>query len=177
MFGVQWTILGLVIVALGVVALLVTYVFAPAASRKSGHYVSGIPITGGVLVAIGFLFTPWKYLSLLGLIEFAVIFIQLAPDVFGILKANKIWAPPSILEGEPVTFTSYKNSYDHEKGKDLPGGGYEVHEIVRYVITKTGSGYNLYALDTASNIVRCDSYPSVEECKEKAVGVARHRWK
>ena len=171
------TVLGLIIVAFGILAILITYVFAPAASRKSDHYVSGIPVVGGILLVIGFLFTPWKYLAFLGLIEFLFLFISLAPELFGMVKDFKNWAPPSTLDGTPVTFTSYKNRYAEIKGKDLPGDGYELKGIVRYVITRTDSGFNLYGLDMASNVVICHSYPSVDECKENASGASRNRWK
>lgn len=175
-FGLM-TVLGLIIVAFGILAILITYVFAPAASRKSDHHVSGIPVVGGILLVIGFLCTPWKYLALLGLIEFLFVFIPLAPELLEMAKDFKNWTPPATLDGTPVTFTKYKNRYSEIKGKELPGDGYEVKGIVRYVITKTYSGYNLYGLDMASNVVICQSYPSVEECKENASGAARNRWK
>ncbi|MBR3342445.1 MAG: hypothetical protein IKG30_12685 [Clostridiales bacterium] len=175
-FGLM-TVLGLIIVAFGILAILITYVFAPAASRKSDHHVSGIPVVGGILLVIGFLCTPWKYLALLGLIEFLFVFIPLAPELLEMAKDFKNWTPPATLDGTPVTFTKYKNRYSEIKGKELPGDGYEVKGIVRYVITKTYSGFNLYGLDMASNVVICQSYPSVEECKENASGAVRNRWK
>jgi len=58
------TILGLIAVALGLWALVITYILAPKASEKEGHNVSGIPGIGGILLIAGFLLTPWKIFAL-----------------------------------------------------------------------------------------------------------------
>ncbi|MBR1797739.1 MAG: hypothetical protein IJ757_06995 [Clostridiales bacterium] len=168
---------GIIIVALGIMAILITYIFAPLASKKSGHHVSGIPGVGGILVIVGFLLTPWKWLALIGAIEAVYILICIAPDIIGLIKGYINWAPPSGLEGEPIAFTSYKNRYDEIRTKDLPDGGYELREIVRYVITKTDKDYKLYGLDMASRTVICVSYHSEEECRNSVPPSARKRWK
>ena len=60
---------------LGILALYITYIGAPRASKKSGHYVSGIPCTGGILIALGFLTTPYKWLALLGFIDIQILYL------------------------------------------------------------------------------------------------------
>jgi hypothetical protein len=60
---------------LGILALYITYIGAPLASQKSGHYVSGIPCIGGIFIAIGFLTTPYKWLALLGFIDIQILYL------------------------------------------------------------------------------------------------------
>ena len=60
---------------LGILALYITYIGAPLASKKSGHYVSGIPCIGGILIALGFLTTPYKWLALLGFMDIQILYL------------------------------------------------------------------------------------------------------
>ena len=62
-------IISAIIVGIGILSWAVTYIFAPRARKKSGHFVSGTPIVGAVFVAVGFLFSPGKWLALAALIE------------------------------------------------------------------------------------------------------------
>ena len=72
---IGWLVLSAVLVLLGILAWFLTYLIAPRASIKSGHYVSGIPLTGAVLVALGFLLSPLKWLALSALLEFLFMFM------------------------------------------------------------------------------------------------------
>ena len=171
------TILGLIAVALGLWALVITYILAPKASKKEGHNVSGIPGVGGILLIAGFLLTPWKIFALSGAVEIVYILICIGPDIVGLMIDNINWMPPEDLEGELVAFTSYKNRYEEIRGDDLPNGGYMVNPVVRYVITKTDDGYRLYLLDMASRVVACKAFRSEEECKSATVKQARNKWK
>jgi len=63
-----------ILLLLGLLAIAISYIFAPRASRKSGHYVSGIPLTGGFLIALGFLTSSVKWLALIGLMEPIILF-------------------------------------------------------------------------------------------------------
>ena len=58
-----------ILLVLGILALYISYIGAPRASRKSGHYVSGVPLTGGFLITLAFLLSSVKWLALLGLID------------------------------------------------------------------------------------------------------------
>ena len=171
----EMTALGLVTAALGLLAIVMTYILAPAASKKEGHYVSGIPGVGGILMTIGFLLTPWKILALAGAVELIYISVQIVPQILLLIADFINWAPPDDLEGEPVMFTSYKNRYEQIKGDDLPNGGYMILPVVRYVIAKSSGSYILYSLDMASRVVRSGSYNTIEECKSAASKFAK--WK
>lgn len=56
---------------IGLFFLVVTY-GALIVSKKSGHYVSGAPCVGGILIAVAFLTSPCKWLALLGLLDYGV---------------------------------------------------------------------------------------------------------
>ena len=52
----------------GVASWLIT-IFAYRASMKEGRYISGLPVVGGILVAVGFLTSSVKWLAFLGLLD------------------------------------------------------------------------------------------------------------
>ena len=54
---------------IGLFFLVVTY-GALIVSRKSEHNVSGVPCVGGIFIIIAFLFSPYKWLALLGLLDY-----------------------------------------------------------------------------------------------------------
>ena len=74
-YWIQWLIVYLIPIVLGILLMVFTYVLAPRASEKSGHFVSGTPIVGGMLIALGFLLSPYKWLALLGFIDPLIMFV------------------------------------------------------------------------------------------------------
>ena len=59
----------ILISGIGFLLLALTY-GARIASKRSGKYVSGTPCFGGLLIALGFLLSPCKWLALLGLLDY-----------------------------------------------------------------------------------------------------------
>lgn len=59
----------ILISGIGFLLLALTY-GARVASKRSGKYVSGTPCFGGLLIALGFLLSPCKWLALLGLLDY-----------------------------------------------------------------------------------------------------------
>ncbi|MBQ8922249.1 MAG: hypothetical protein IJ060_08835 [Oscillospiraceae bacterium] len=59
---------GLLIAGIGLFFVLMTY-GAYIASKRSGHFVSGVPILGGLLIFTGFLISTNRLLCLLALID------------------------------------------------------------------------------------------------------------
>ena len=57
------------LICLGAFFVIMTY-GAWFASIKSGHFVSGVPVVGGLLIMIGFLTSPYKILCLMGLLDY-----------------------------------------------------------------------------------------------------------
>ena len=57
-----------IFLVLGVASWIIT-ILAYRASMKEGRYISGLPILGGILVAIGFLTSSVKWLVFLGLLD------------------------------------------------------------------------------------------------------------
>ena len=66
----EW-ILTIIIGAPGLALLIITYA-ALLVSIRSGHYVSGAPLFGGLLIIAAFLLSPIKPLALLGLLDYGI---------------------------------------------------------------------------------------------------------
>lgn len=56
---------------IGVFFLVMTY-GALIVSKKSDHYVSGVPCVGGICIIIAFLLSPCKWLAFLGLLDYGL---------------------------------------------------------------------------------------------------------
>jgi len=61
-------ILPIILAGVGFFFVISTY-GALLVSRKTGHHVSGFPCLGGVLILVGFLLSPCKWLALLCLTD------------------------------------------------------------------------------------------------------------
>lgn len=66
----KW-IITIILVGIGAFNLFMTY-GALIASKKRGKYISGVPCVGGVFIAVGFLFSPIKWLAFLGLLDYGI---------------------------------------------------------------------------------------------------------
>lgn len=96
---------GAVLAGFGAVFVILTYA-AYAASRRGGRYVSGFPILGGLLIAVGFLITENRWLALLALTDPGFLMLPYAlirdhrdrnrfPAVFGsAIQAHGFQTPP-----------------------------------------------------------------------------------
>ena len=168
-----------ILVALGILAMILTYVLAPRASKKSGHYVSGIPGTGGILIALGFLTSSVKWLAVIGVFEPGIlylIFIAL-PDYFRSMSEIKKWVPPVEYEGGLVLeYTEYGKKLEEIKELfDEGRAGWRIHEIIRYIIIEKDGHFELLGQEMSKNIALRKEYSSVEECKKAASEKAKWR--
>lgn len=68
----MWTTDG-IIWAIGIFFWFVTYVGAPMASKRSGHYVSGVPGAAFITFLIAGLLSPIKWLALLCFLDFSIV--------------------------------------------------------------------------------------------------------
>lgn len=165
---------------LGIIALLITYVGAPIASRKTGKYYSGIPCVGGILIALGFLTTPVKWLALFGLVDIGIpmFLIKGLPSIIKArLDAYNGSAPRMIDGNKVVAYTTYYNRYsEYKKIIDEETGAYQVIPIERLAIVMTDNGYTLLGLDYQFNVITSDAYASINDCKAHAVPKAANRW-
>ena len=59
----------IILVTFGVLAWIIT-IGARISSKRTGHYVSGVPFLGGILIIIEFLTSQVKWLALIGLLDF-----------------------------------------------------------------------------------------------------------
>lgn len=55
----------------GALCILLSY-GALHASKREGRHISGMPVLGGLLVGIGFLLSPCKWLALLALLDYGI---------------------------------------------------------------------------------------------------------
>jgi hypothetical protein len=144
---------------------------AMISSKRTGHYVSGIPAVGGILVIIGFLTSSVKWLAFLGLLDpalFYVIFVGIP----GLIKAEykiKKWEPAEEFDGCPVVdYTRYNKSYEEIHTPLENSQGYLVNHVNRYIIIQKDGGYELLKVELTDRIVERFAADSVEECKKKA---------
>ena len=88
----------------GALCILVSY-GAMLASRREGRHISGVPLFGGVLVALGFLLSPCKWLALLGLLDYGVWMVgwSIVSDILHLPRrdARPDPAPPNAHEPAP----------------------------------------------------------------------------
>ena len=168
-----------IFLALGLLALYITYIGAPRASKKAGHYVSGIPGVGGILIVLGFLTSSVKWLAILGLFEPALLFMIFRgiPDIIKCSIETRKWTPPEEFEGgHSVAVSKYKNRYEEcrvpipESDTDFMG-----QSVVRYIIIKTDDGYQLLRQAMNGSITTREDFKTVDECKKATSPKAKWR--
>lgn len=168
-----------ILVALGLLAIYITYIGAPRASKKSGHYVSGIPTVGGFLIALGFLTSSCKWLAIIGLFEPAILYLIFKgiPDIIKWQISLKNWVPPEELEGgRVIAYSSRKNRFEEIR---IPNPEHPnaliIYPIERYIIIAVGSVYRLIGIEINGNFHLLHEAGTIEECKNRASKKAK--WK
>ena len=148
---------------------------AAVSSKRTGHYVSGIPAVGGICVIIGFLTSSVKWLAVLGLLDPALLYLIFAV-IPGIIKAeNKIkkWKPAEEFEGCPVAdYTKYNKSYE-DIHISLENNAHRISHVNRYIIVSKDGKYELLKVELTDRIIECIESDSVEECRKKASAKAK----
>ncbi len=168
-----------ILVMLGILAMIITYVLAPRASKKSGRYVSGIPTIGGILIALGFLISSVKWLAVIGIFEPGILYLifKVMPEYFRFKSEIKKWVPPVEYEGGRVLeYTKYGKKLEEVKELfDEGRAGWRIHEIIRYIIIEKDGHFELLGQEISMDIAVRNEYLSVEECKKAASEKAK--WK
>lgn len=77
----------LIFAAIGFFFIIMTY-GALIQSYRTKKYVSGVPLVGGIIVAISFLLSPIKLLALLGLLDYGVWMIPVS-FIMNVVKDKK----------------------------------------------------------------------------------------
>lgn len=169
-----------ILVGLGLVIVIVSYVIMPLVARKTGHKSSPVPFVGGILIAAGFLTSPVKWLAVFCLVDISIpmFFIRFIPDIIIDRRDAYNRDIPVTIDGKlVVAYTSYYNRYyDHKIPLEDNPESFKVCPVERLAIVKSGSGYELLGLDYQFNEVTSEKYSSVEECKRHAVPKAQNRW-
>ena len=142
---------------------------AQISSKLTGHYVSGIPGVGGILLGIGFLLSEYKLLAVLGLLDPDIIYLLfiVIPNEFIALQKVKKFVPPSEMEGgEVIEYTKYKKCYEEIRTSlEEYGGGYRTNLINRYVIIKKDYKYNLLKIVGTDETIETHKFDTLEECE------------
>ena len=156
-----------IIVILGLLAWLVT-IGARIESKRSGRFVSGIPGIGGILIIIGFLTSNYKWLALIGLLDFDLWYfiVVCIPEIISAERQVREYVPPEDFEGgKVVLYSKYNKNYEEINFPTEDGWPNELHTIVRYVIIKKDGKYELIKIQLNGKIeserIKCDT---VEEC-------------
>ena len=170
-----------ILVGLGLLALYITYIGAPLASKKSGRYVSGIPCVGGILIALGFLTTPMKWLALFGFVDIYIPYslIKGVPSIIKMKLDAYNGSAPRTVDGAPVVaYTTYYNRYSEFKEIiNEENGSYRTIPIERLAIISLVDGsYQLLGMDYQFNVITRETYESIKECKDHAHPKAQKRW-
>lgn len=168
-------ILCIFLVMLGLLAWFVT-IGARIESRKTGRFVSGVPGIGGILIIIGFLISPVKWLALIGLLDIDMwyFFVKIVPDMIRAEKAEKNYIPPEYLEGGKVLEYSLHNKEYEEITieREYPYAD-ELHSINRYVIIQRDGKYILLKTEHNIRVIERIECGTSEECKEHASSKAK----
>ncbi|MBR6403479.1 MAG: hypothetical protein IKS48_08875 [Eubacterium sp.] len=154
---------------LGILAWGVT-IGARISSKKSGHFVSGIPAVGGFLIIIGFLTSSVKWLAFLGLLDFDLIYIiGVIPAVIRDNIAEKRYIPPEQLEnGKVVEYSLYNKCYEEIKiPREYPYAE-ELHTINRYIILIRDGKYFLLKIERIDKIIEEIEAETTDECRSYA---------
>ena len=160
---------------LAILAWILT-IGAMISSKRSGHFVSGIPAVGGILVIIGFLTSDVKWLAVLGLLDPHLLYLlfKVIPEFFTFEKKIKNWTPPDVFEGEKVIdHTNYNKCYDEIVTPQEPPYADELHTINRYIIVSSDDGFTLLGIESMGKVVTRSSYETIDECRRAAPSKAK----
>lgn len=164
----------IILVSLGVLAWIIT-IGARISSRRTGHYVSGIPAVGGILVAAGFLFSPIKWLALIGLLDFDLwyLIINVVAAIINGDRYFRDYVPPEEVDGGKVVEYSDYNKQFEELHIPCEHGATAIHRISRYIIVSRNGSYELLKTEINTRIVERVKCRSVDECRHHASPKAR----
>jgi len=165
----------LIIVAFGILAWIIT-IGASVSSRRTGHYVSGIPGVGGILIIIGFLTSSAKWLALAGLLDFHLLYLifRVIPGILSAERAERKYIPPEEFDGgRVIEYSNFNKEFEVIKCPPDQYGGCEVHYISRYVIISKDDAFVLLKTKINTRIIERVTCRSVKECRMHASDKAK----
>lgn len=160
----------IILLLIGSFFLFITYIAASMQSKRSSKNVSGVPGIGGIFIALAFLTTPYKWLMILGLLDWQILWFifKVLPDYIHSEKELRNRQFPEMLNGEKIiAHTGYKPKYNEvhitDKGKRI----IHVYSICYYAISECSAEYSLLSVDVNFNIIKRDMFKTVDECKNQ----------
>lgn len=156
-----------ILLFIGLFFLFITYAAAPIESRMKGKFVSGMPGFGGLFIALAFLITPHKWLTILCLADWKILyfFFIVVPNAILHQKEIKNRPFPQKINNEPIIMrTKYKHNYNEifEPNKNFE----HVHAVCYYAISESDRTYVLLSLDVNFKILKKDYFHTVEKCRD-----------
>ncbi len=155
---------------IGLFFLFITYVAAPIESRIKGKFVSGFPGIGGSFIACAFLTTPYKWLAILGLIDWKILwlFFKVIPDAILSQKEIKNRPFPTKIDDELIIMhTKYKKKYAEilEPYKKYENVSHVIN-ICYYAVSECDTEYALLSLDVNFKILKKEIFHTIGKCKD-----------
>ncbi len=156
----------IILLIIGLVFLFITYIGAPLESKRKGKFVSGVPMFGGICIAAAFLITPYKWLALLGLLDWQIFWF-----VFKVIPENFLYErnlknrpfPETINDEKIIMHTNYKQKYGevHKPDENV----IHILPICYYAICECEAKYALISLDVNFQILKKEIFHTIEDCK------------
>ena len=167
---IEDNIVCIILVTLGLLAWFVT-IGAAISTKKTGHYVSGIPGVGGVLIILGFLASPVKWLALIGLLDFHMwyFFVEVVPGIIMVEKMEKNYIPPEEFDGGRVLeYSQHKKEFEEIHFDTEYPYAKELHSINRYIIIQKEGRYILLKNEHNIKVIERIECDTLEECRQHA---------
>lgn len=162
-------------VGLGLLCWFIT-IGARISSKKTGHYVSGVPGVGGILIIIGFLASPVKWLALIGLLDFDLWYfvVRVIPGIIKVEVESRNYVPPEELEGGRVLeYSQYKKEFEYIIKESEPPYANPSFRINRYVIIEKDGRYTLLKYEHNIKLAEKKECDTIEACKKQASSKAK----
>lgn len=140
-------------------------------SKKTGHFVSGVPAVGGICVIIGFLLSSAKWFALLGLLDPDLMYLALTviPDYWQWKKDIRNYIPPDEINGDKVIeYSSYNQCYEEILFPMEYPNAFELHNINRYVIISRDNNFVLLKFEQKDKLIESSEPGTLDACKRQA---------
>ena len=163
-------ILCIFFVGLGLLAWFVT-IGARIESKKSGRNVSGVPGVGGILIIIGFLFSPVKWLALIGLLDFDMwyFFVRVVPDIIRAERDERNYIPPEEFDdGKVIEYSQFNKEFEEIIIEREAPYAHSLHSICRYIIIRKEGKYVLLKNEHNIKVIERIECDTLEECEKHA---------
>ena len=160
----------IILVVMGLLAWAIT-IGARISSKRTGHYVSGLPGLGGLFILIGFLTSSFKWPALIGLLDLDLWYfvIKVIPDIIKAERAVKKYVPPEEVDGgKVIEYSNYSKEFEELRFPTEYPGSFEIHRINQYIIISKEGAFVLLKTEVNIRIIERISCKDIEECKKLA---------